>query len=224
MWYRCQRVANLYEAPTGDGLATQAQAGRWLYREPGQPEPNQGERLRVTLAEDDYSGWVDREDWFAIQPTQELYTPPQLNRAAILPRLPLVLSFALQAMGQPHQYLWGGTVEPDFDCSGLVQTAFAQAGIWLPRDAYQQETFVSPIGREILMPGDLVFFGTPQRATHVGIYLGNQQYIHCSGIAQGRNGIGVDSLGDDRGTIGETYAQQWRGAGRVVSSYQPQGI
>ncbi len=217
MWYRCQQVVNLYDAPTGESLATQARAGRWLCL-----EATQGERLRVTLAEDDYSGWVTRTDWAQVQPTSACYRPPQLNRAAILPRLPLVLNFALHAMGQPHVYRWGGTVEPDFDCSGLVQTAFAQAGIWLPRDAYQQEAFVSPISPDQLAPGDLVFFGTPERATHVGIYLGQHQYIHCSGCAQGRNGIGVDSLADDRGSIGEIYAQQWRGAGRVVASYQPQ--
>ncbi|MEN9215765.1 MAG: C40 family peptidase [Gloeomargarita sp. HHBFW_bins_162] len=216
MGYRCQRVINLYDAPTGDVLATQAKAGRWVYLGEAQ-----GERLRVILAEDDYAGWVDRNDCQYIVPTEERYIPPQLNRVAILPRLPLVLNFVIQAMGQPHVYRWGGTVPPDFDCSGLVQTAFAQAGIWLPRDAYQQEAFVEPIRREALAPGDLVFFGTSERATHVGIYLGNQQYIHCSGLSQGRNGIGVDSLGNDRGAIGETYAQQWRGAGRVVASYQP---
>lgn len=219
MWYRCQQVVNLYDAPTGDRLATQARAGRWLYL-----EETLGERLRVTLAEDDYGGWVTRTDWAQVLPTQTPYVPPQLNRAAILSRLPLVLNFTLHAMGQSHVYRWGGTVEPDFDCSGLVQTAFAQAGIWLPRDAYQQEAFVAHIHRDLLAPGDLVFFGTPERATHVGIYLGNQQYIHCSGLTQGRNGIGVDSLGDDRGAIGEIYAQQWRGAGRVVASYQPRNI
>ena len=217
MWYRCQRTVNLYAAPTGEVLATQAQAGRWL-----RLGERQGDRLWVTLAEDDYGGWVEVADATYLLPTAESYQPPQLNRAAILPRVSLVLHFAIQAMGQPHRYRWGGTVAPDFDCSGLVQAAFAQAGIWLPRDAYQQEAFVAPIKREDLAAGDLVFFGTAERVTHVGIYLGNQQYIHCSGVTQGRNGIGVDSLGDDRGPIGEIYAQQWRSAGRVVASYQPQ--
>ncbi|MEN9208540.1 MAG: C40 family peptidase [Gloeomargarita sp. GMQP_bins_120] len=216
MPYRCLADLDLYESPTSDRLVTQARAGRWLYG-----GEKQGSRVRVTLAEDDYSGWINAADWERLILTTEAYEPPQLTRPAIQLRLPLVLHFVIQAMGQPHVYRWGGTVGPDFDCSGLVQTAFAQAGIWLPRDAYQQEAFVLAIDPSDLQPGDLVFFGLGERATHVGIYLGRQQYIHCSGPEQGRNGIGVDSLGPDRGPIGETYYRQWRGAGRVMASYQP---
>jgi cell wall-associated NlpC family hydrolase len=143
----------------------------------------------------------------------------------------LVIAFAQAAMTQPNFYLWGGTVAPNYDCSGLVQHAFSTQGIWLPRDAYQQEAFVQRFENkgnrsedlvETLEPGDLIFFGTPVRATHVALYLGDGAYIHSSGKDQGRNGIGIDSLTDHRGQVSRNYYAQVRGAGRVVSSYQPQ--
>jgi cell wall-associated NlpC family hydrolase len=102
-----------------------------------------------------------------------------------------------------------------------MQTAFASAGIRLPRDSYQQEAFTQPIGWDELEPGDLVFFGTPDRTKHVALYLGEGEYIHSSGINQGRNGIGIDSLEDLSHPVSAAYHRQLRRAGRVMVSYQP---
>ena len=99
-------------------------------------------------------------------------------------------------MQQPNYYLWGGTVAPNYDCSGLMQAAFKSVGVWLPRDAYQQEAFTQSISFEELLAGDLVFFGSDEKATHVGLYLGEGCYIHSSGQKQGRNGIGIDKLSE----------------------------
>ena len=74
-------------------------------------------------------------------------------------------------------YLWGGESPGGFDCSGLVQYVFAQAGIRLPRVAAEQQTVGSPVPRSALQPGDLVFFGYP--AHHVGIYAGNGTMINA---------------------------------------------
>jgi cell wall-associated NlpC family hydrolase len=105
-----------------------------------------------------------------------------------------------------------------------MQAAFATVGIWLPRDAYQQEDFLQPIPVEALQPGDFVFFGTPQKATHVGLYLGDEHYIHSSGKEQGRNGIGIDRLSAQApDLVSRTYYQQLRGYGRVIKSYQSTG-
>ena len=56
-----------------------------------------------------------------------------------------------------------------------MQRAFASEGIWIPRDAYQQERFCQKVAisadQQQLLPADLVFFGRPQRCTHVGLYL-----------------------------------------------------
>lgn len=80
---------------------------------------------------------------------------------------------ALAQVGTP--YLWGGTGTGGFDCSGLVQYAYARAGLTLPRTAQQQydATPKLPAGAG-LQPGDLVFFGAGPRAVdHVGIALGD---------------------------------------------------
>ena len=100
-----------------------------------------------------------------------------------------------------------------------MQAAFKSVGIWLPRDAYQQEAFTQTIDIKELQPGDLIFFGTPQKATHVGLYLGNNCYIHSSGKDQGRNGIGIDELSSQGDKVSQAYYQQQRGAGRVMKSY-----
>ncbi|HEY9859319.1 MAG TPA: C40 family peptidase, partial [Candidatus Obscuribacterales bacterium] len=119
-------------------------------------------------------------------------------------------------------YLWGGTVGPNYDCSGLMQAAFASVGIQLPRDAYQQEAFTQAIAVTDLQLGDLVFFGSPEKATHVGLYVGDHSYIHSSGKDQGRNGINIDRLSEQGDVVSQAYYRQLRGAGRVIASYQPQ--
>jgi cell wall-associated NlpC family hydrolase len=187
--------------------------------------------LKIRLCEDHYSGWLALQDLDLIQEAATPYCPIALSVAEIQARLPKVIAFAQAQMAQPNFYLWGGTVGPNYDCSGLVQRSFSASGIWLPRDAYQQEAFTQPIPNPSgnpatlipsLEPGDLIFFGPPQKATHVGIYLGEGNYIHSSGEDQGRNGIGIDQLTDQGDTVSRTYYQQLRGAGRVITCYQPQ--
>lgn len=81
----------------------------------------------------------------------------------------------------PNTYLWGGTCVPGLDCSGYVQTVFRLHQMLLPRDADQQYQFGQPVQRGELAPADLVFFGKRKdHPTHVGIYIGDGAYIHCS--------------------------------------------
>ena len=205
---------------SGPGLATQAAAGRCLeVLEPLQPGRS---RLRVCLLEDGYPGWVDPQRLLGRARACRPPRPQLLDAAAIAARLPAVLAFAERASQQSNHYLWGGTLGPDFDCSGLIQAAFASAGIWLPRDAYQQERFCQPVAvapgcYSLLRPGDLIFFGRPQRCTHVGLYLGGGRYRHSSGQQHGRNGIGIDGLDLQlQDPVSVHYRQELRGAGRVV--------
>jgi cell wall-associated NlpC family hydrolase len=130
-----------------------------------------------------------------------------------------VIAFSRKALTVPNRYLWGGTLGPDYDCSGLVQAAFAASGIWLPRDSYQQEAFCSSLPRETLLPGDLIFFGL-EKVDHVALYLGDNHYIHSSGRETGRNGIGIDILADTGDEIGRYYFRRARGFGRVTRGYE----
>jgi cell wall-associated NlpC family hydrolase len=216
--YQCLADLNLYDSPECTRLATQATAGRHLQI----TSNHQDSAIEVYLCEDDYPGWVSIADWSLLQPATVHYQAGLLFETEIKKLLPTVIAFTQTAMQQANYYLWGGTVGPNYDCSGLMQTAFAAVGIWLPRDAYQQEAFTQAIAIDELVPGDLVFFGNSQKATHVGLYLGDSCYIHSSGKEQGRNGIGIDVLSAAGDFVSRCYYQQLRGAGRVVKSYEPQ--
>jgi cell wall-associated NlpC family hydrolase len=220
--YQCQANLNLYDSPDLTSLATQAVAGRQLRIEMAALEADRklrGQAVLVRLCEDNYPGWLPLEDIDLIDSAEAPYQAIALSELEIYERLPQVIAFAHNAMAQPNHYLWGGTVGPNYDCSGLIQTAFAAVGIWLPRDAYQQEGFLQPIALDNLRAGDLIFFGTPEKATHVGLHLGEGYYIHSSGKDQGRNGIGIDVLSEAGDRVSQTYFRQLRGAGRVVACY-----
>lgn len=218
---------NLYDSPKCESLATQAQTGRYL-RVMAQLDPAAAS-IQVVLQEDSYPGWLQVGDLTHLQPTPSSYRPTLLSADEIQARIPKAIAFAQAAMTQPNTYLWGGTLGPNYDCSGLVQHAFAEQGIRLPRDAYQQEAFTEALHHvqppeiwvEILQAGDLIFFGTPVKATHVAIYLGEGRYIHSSGKDQGRNGIGIDVLSPNGDRVSQNYYAQFRGAGRVVQCYYP---
>jgi cell wall-associated NlpC family hydrolase len=225
--YRCLSDLDVYDSPKCDRLATQAATDRHL-KILSLPATGEGNgailhrsryAIQVQLCEDDYSGWlaVEDVDYLELALTSDL--APFFSEAEIRAKIPAVVAFTQDAMTRSDRYLWGGTVGPNYDCSGLMQAAFASVGVRLPRDAYQQEAFLKPISLDALQPGDLVFFGSSEKATHVGLYLGEGRYIHSSGIEQGRNGIGIDVLSENGDAISLNYYQQFRGAGRVVTSY-----
>ena len=93
----------------------------------------------------------------------------------------MMVDYAKRLLGAP--YLWGGRMAMGLDCSGLTKVCARLAGLVLPRDASQQvrEGELVYFLQETL-PGDLAFFGDEDgHITHVGIVMGNEQIIHCSG-------------------------------------------
>jgi cell wall-associated NlpC family hydrolase len=85
-----------------------------------------------------------------------------------------VVAFAYEQLGEPYVY---GEAGPDsWDCSGLTQQAWAQAGVSLSHNAAMQWDETARISRDELQPGDLVFYND---LAHVGIYIGNDEIIHA---------------------------------------------
>jgi cell wall-associated NlpC family hydrolase len=218
MLYRAKANINLYDSSELKALATQALADRFIRL--AAPETIGDGPLKVVVVEDDYPGWLSPADESLLALTEEEYLAPVVSEAEINDRLPAVIAFVQAAMTVPNEYLWGGTVGPNYDCSGLMQAAFIEQGIQLPRDAYQQEAFVRPVPLRSLIAGDLVFFGPTEKATHVGLYLGDNHYIHSSGKALGNNGIAINALTLSGNDVDRNYFSQWRTGGRVVASYR----
>ena len=115
-----------------------------------------------------------------------------------------IVSISMDYIGVP--YYFGGTTPSAFDCSGYVQYVFAQAGISLPRTADVQYEVGTPVSTTDLVPGDLVFFSTyTYGASHVGIYVGDNNFIHASSS----RGVTISSLGE------AYYSSRYIGARRI---------
>ena len=104
-------------------------------------------------------------------------TAPQAAQAPSMVNLRLFPAMAAAGSVIGHPYRWGGAAPGGFDCSGLVRWSFAQAGIDLPHSSRAQRNATMHISESELLPGDLVFYGSP--VYHVGIYVGGGQIIHA---------------------------------------------
>jgi cell wall-associated NlpC family hydrolase len=98
---------------------------------------------------------------------------------------------ALAQVGDP--YVWGASGPDAFDCSGLTQYAYSAAGVSLPHSSASQSRMGTPVSRDQLQPGDLVFFYSP--VSHVGMYIGNGQMVHASTSGQPVKVASLDSMG-----------------------------
>ena len=87
------------------------------------------------------------------------------------------------------KYVWGGTTPKGFDCSGYVQYLYKKSNVNLPRTAWSQSKQGMPVAINNLEKGDLLFFLTDKKrgipVTHVGIYIGNGEFIHAASKKKG---------------------------------------
>ncbi len=88
-----------------------------------------------------------------------------------------IVNTATSRVGSPYRY--GGRGPDAFDCSGLVYYSYRAAGVEVPRTSAQQFDASTPINIEEARPGDLLFFRYRHKVSHVGIYLGDKQFVHA---------------------------------------------
>lgn len=117
-----------------------------------------------------------------------------------------IVAAARNLLGQP--VVWGGASPAQgFDCSGLVQYVYRQAGINLPRTADRQFLVGRTVLPATLQPGDLVYFTTYEPGpSHVGIYIGNDKFVHTS------SSKGIVAIGDMKDNY---FVQRYYGAKRI---------
>jgi len=138
--------------------------------------------------------------------------PPPTAPSTITGNAADVVRSALDVLGTP--YVWGGTAANGFDCSGLVQWAYAQHGIQLPRisrDQARSGSEVTPM-IEALRPGDVLLFAAQPGGgvTHVGMYVGEQTFIHSA-----NDGVKLSRL-EAQDADGAWWVARWVGARRIV--------
>ena len=129
-----------------------------------------------------------------------------------------VVASARAGMGKA--YLYGGTGQGDdgFDCSGLIQYAYGQQGITIPRVSTQQATEGVAISKSLdaLAPGDILTFASQpggSTVSHVGLYLGNGRFIHSSS-SKGVKESALSGTDPD----GQWWYVRWVGARRIIGT------
>lgn len=149
-----------------------------------------------------------------------------------------IIRSALQFKGIP--YLWGGTSSKGLDCSGFTKIVFSMHGITLPRDASQQVNKGLLVDSKRvfgkLVPGDLIFFGTKgakgiieqgdsesyesndERVVHVGIYLGDNHFIHASDFVR------INSLTPSDALYDKFNADRYLRSKRYIENSEPVNI
>ena len=190
--------------------------GRWRTEHPG---PERGLELSVGAAIRFRTGRAPPQRSYTEEHRMAAPTPGHVvdlasargvdhDKAELISR---VVATATNAMGTPYQ--WGGTNGSGFDCSGLIQYAYRQHGIQLPRTSREQALVGTEVEKRIdaLAPGDiLTFSNSGTHVTHVALYVGEGKIIHS---ANGGVQLSVLSPTD---SYGKWWWKRWVGARRVV--------
>ena len=230
IWWKVNINIRGYKNQTGNELVTEIVKNR-LFRiiETNLIQKNWVDKTRILVQcfEDGYICWIDINNLVI-----EQYEETIKNRLILIDNLfiqqqtPKILDWIISQARKSNFYLWGGTAGPNYDCSGLIQTAFLKSKIYIPRDSFQLKIFCDHLFNfpgEIsdLKMGDILFFGEGKKCDHVGIYYSNGKYFHSSGKENGRDGIALESLLDSEHSdkVSTYYRSRLISAGRVNKSY-----
>lgn len=135
---------------------------------------------RVVQVLETLEGWYRIEEGYISSEYAVQADPSQVSKGQE------IADYALQFLG--YRYVHGGTSPKGFDCSGLTTYVYKQFGYTLNRTCSGQLDNGTPVSMSELQPGDIVIFrkgNSSKKATHVGLYIGNNQFIHASTPTKG---------------------------------------
>jgi peptidoglycan endopeptidase LytE len=162
------------------------------FQDPAAVDP--GRRVQNALItepdaeEEGDGGIISREAWQEIERQRQ-------DSAALLgnwttPEEPQLLAkVAMGFLGAP--YRWGGSSVTGIDCSAFVKKIYQIFNVDLPRTSFEQSRVGMRVSRSELTVGDLLFFKTKREVGHVGIYVGNNEFVHASSR---KRGVRIDNL------------------------------
>ncbi len=228
VWWQLKTKVKGFQNDFNDKLATEIldnRSFRIVEKDLSLKKWEQKSRILVQLFEDGYLCWVDKDQLIFERLISSQRDQIICNKSYIESQMPSILNWIKDQSSIPNKYLWGGTVGPNYDCSGLIQTAFLKHNIFLPRDSYQIKDFCTnifnfPVDIQVLKMGDILFFGDQIKCDHVALYFEDGFYWHSSGKDNGRDGIGKDNLLDMNNSVSSYYNSRLISAGRVTRSYR----
>ena len=227
IWWKVKINISGYQNETENNLVTEIVKNRifrLIYPSLYQSK-NKLSRILVQFYEDGYIFWSDL-DKLIIEKYKITRNELIENEGLLIKqKIPLILHWIEGQSELNNRYQWGCTLGPNFDCSGLIQTAFFIHRIYIPRDSLQLKSFCKHLfnfkdNQKPLQAGDILFFGNQEKCDHVGIYKGDGFYFHSSGNDFGRNGIGVDTIEETNDKISLHYQSKLISAGRVMRNYR----
>lgn len=128
---------------------------------------------------DEYGNVIDSDNTVSKEDYEEEQSSDSDNSSSGSGSGSSVVDYATQFVGNP--YVWGGTsLTSGADCSGFVQSVYANFGVSLPRTSYEQQNCGTEVSYADAQPGDLICYGG-----HVAIYMGNGRIVHASNSVDG---------------------------------------